>query len=277
MLVPAASPTLSPAAILERIRDHAGAAYLGGRVDHGDPVAEVSPAALPDLFPTSFPGVKTSRDGFLVDTDLDGLRERVGDYFNPALSHGEIARRYPRVMKSTARFDARSVRDALLKRGGPDESGFIRFAYRPFDNRWLYWEKDALLLDRPRPDYRPHVFEGNVFFVAQQKPRRAWAPPQVISRTGCIDLMDRSAACIPALLRNEGLGSDTSIGHRPNLSAAAHRYLAALGGSVEDLFHHVLATLYDPAYRLANAGALRMDWPRIPLLGWPSGQSENSE
>ena len=51
MLVPAASPTLSPAAILERIRDHAGAAYLGGRVDHGDPVAEVSPAALPDLFP----------------------------------------------------------------------------------------------------------------------------------------------------------------------------------------------------------------------------------
>ena len=27
--------------------------------------------ALPDLFPTSFPGVKTSRDPFLVDTDLD--------------------------------------------------------------------------------------------------------------------------------------------------------------------------------------------------------------
>ncbi|MYA60277.1 MAG: hypothetical protein F4X40_06945 [Chloroflexi bacterium] len=51
MLVPAASPTLTPEAILDRIRDHAGAAYLNGRVDHGDPVAEVSPAALPDLFP----------------------------------------------------------------------------------------------------------------------------------------------------------------------------------------------------------------------------------
>ena len=32
--------------------------------------------ALPDLFPVSFPGVKTSRDGFLVDTDLDRLRAR---------------------------------------------------------------------------------------------------------------------------------------------------------------------------------------------------------
>ena len=96
--------------------------------------------ALPDLFPTSFPGVKTSRDGFLIDVDLDRLRQRVADYFNPALSHDEIARRYPVVMKSTARFDARAIRDALLKRGGPVESGFVRYAYRPFDTRWLYWE-----------------------------------------------------------------------------------------------------------------------------------------
>ena len=39
---------------------------------------------------------------------------------------------------------------------------------------------------------------------------------------------------------------------------------------VEDLFHHVVATLHDPAYLAANAGALRMEWPRIPLPGWPN-------
>ena len=82
--------------------------------------------ALPDLFPVSFSGVKTSRDGFLVDTDLDRLRTRVGDYFDPVQSHEEIARRYPSVMKSTARFNASAVRDALLRRGGPDESGFVQ-------------------------------------------------------------------------------------------------------------------------------------------------------
>ena len=37
------------------------------------------------------------------------------------------------------------------------------------------------------------------------------------------------------------------------------------------MFHHVLAVLHDPAYREANAGALRMEWPRIPLPGWPDG------
>ena len=223
--------------------------------------------SLPDLFPVSFPGVKTSRDGFLVDIDLDRLKARIRDYFDPALGHEEIARRYPAAMKTTARFDARAVRDALLKRGGPDEAGFIRFAYRPFDNRWLYWEKDTKLLDEKRTDYRPHVFEGNLWLVTQQKPRRDWSPPQVTSHIGCLDLLDRGATCIPAWLRDDGVGN--SGAPRANLSGTAQRYLDRLGAGVEDLFHHVLATLHDPAYREANAGALRMEWPRIPLPGWP--------
>ena len=63
--------------------------------------------SLPDLFPVSFPGVKTSRDGFLVDTDLDRLRARVHDYFETDLSHEKIARGYPGLMETTVRFDAR--------------------------------------------------------------------------------------------------------------------------------------------------------------------------
>ena len=232
--------------------------------------------ALPELFPVSFPGVKTSRDGFLVDTDLDRLQARVGDYFDPALSHREIAQRYPRVMKATARFDARAVREGLVKRGESNESGFVRFAYRPFDNRWLYWEKDTKLLDEKRAEYRPQAFEGNKSFVTQQKPRRAWSPPQVISHVGCLDLMDRGATCFPAWLREEGLGYDAGTGRRTNLSATAGRYLGRLGLGVEDLFHHVLATLHAPAYREDNAGALRVEWPRIPLPGWPDGDTEGA-
>ena len=45
---------------------------------------------------------------------------------------------------------------------------------------------------------------------------------------------------------------------------------------MEDLFHHTLAVLHDPAYREANAGALRMEWPRIPLPGWPDGDEHGA-
>ncbi len=73
----------------------------------------------------------------------------------------------------------------------------------------------------------------------------------------------------PAWLRDTGLGADaTDVQRIPNLSSAAQRYLKRLGMGVEDLFYHVLAVLHDPAYREANSGALRMEWPRIPLPGW---------
>ena len=81
----------------------------------------------------------------------------------------------------------------------------------------------------------------------------------------------------PAWLRDEGLGLDSGgEQRRPNLSPGSQLYLDRLGLGVEDLFHHVLAVLHDPAYREANAGALRMEWPRIPLPGWPDGDAAGS-
>ena len=55
--------------------------------------------SLSELFPTSFPGVTTSRDPFLIDVDPHRLKARLNDYFNDTLGHEEIARRYPAVMK----------------------------------------------------------------------------------------------------------------------------------------------------------------------------------
>ena len=232
---------------------------------------------LPELFPVSFPGVKTSRDGFLVDVDLDRLRARIGDYFDPALNHEEIARCYPGVMQTTARFNARAVRDALLTRSGPDEAGFIRFAYRPFDNRWLYWEAETKLLDEKRADYRPHVFKENAWLVLQNKARPDLSPPLLISDIGDLNQMNSGVYCVPVWLQVSSLITDgEGMKHRPNLSGVAQSYLERLGASAEDLFHHVLTVLHNPTYNQANADALRAEGPRIPLPGWPDGKADGA-
>ena len=226
--------------------------------------------ALPDLLPRSFPGVKTSRDSFLVDTDLDRLRERVNDYFDPDLSHAEIDKRHPAAMRSTSTFNATAVREALLKRGSPTEHGFVRYTHRPFDTRWLYWEADSGLLDRPRAEYVPHVFDGNLWLSSVPRLRRDETEPQTVftPHLASLHVIEWSASMVPAWLSEESLGNDPANSRRPNLSAAARRYLEHLGLGVEDLFHHVLAVLHEPDYREANAGALRMEWPRIPLPHW---------
>ena len=234
--------------------------------------------ALPDLFPISFPGVQTGRDTFLVDVDLDRLKARVGDYFNTSLRHEEIAQRYPRVMTDLARFDARRVRDTLLVRGGLDEAGFVRYAYRPFDNRWLYWEAETKLLREKSPRYPRHVFEGNLWLSAVPRLRKDSTEPQtaVTSYLASLHLIEWSASMFPVWLRDDGIGNDGDLARRANLSGSAQRYLDRLGATVEDLLHHVLAVLHNPAYREVNAGALRMEWPRIPLPGWSDGSNDGA-
>ncbi|MEO5335557.1 MAG: N-6 DNA methylase [Magnetospirillum sp. WYHS-4] len=107
---------------------------------------------LTDLLPVSFPGVKTSRDQFLVAIDRSQLERRLNQYFDPTLTHEEVARLHPQVMKDTGRFKARDTRDFLLRRGR-DGGAVVRYAYRPFDNRWLYWDPDTKLLDEKRTEY----------------------------------------------------------------------------------------------------------------------------
>ena len=228
--------------------------------------------ALPELFPVYFPGVKTSRDPFLIDVDLERLKKRIAEYFNKSVSHEEIARLYPAVMKASARFNARSVRDVLLGRGGPLGTGFIQFAYRPFDTRWLYWDADTKLLDEKRSEYRPHVIDGNMWIEARQKESREDFSRGTLSRQLADQFGNGMSSHFPAYLRDEGLGVEgDGIQRRPNLSGEAEHYLESVGMNVDDLFHHVLAVLHDPAYREENASALRMEWPRIPIPGWPDG------
>ena len=157
--------------------------------------------ALPDLFPTSFPGVKTSRDSFLIDIDLTRLKARVTDYFNS---------------ESTSR-------------PSPDEASFIRYAYRPFDKRWLYWEADGGLLDRPRPDYKPHVFEGNLWLEARQREAREDFSRGTLCRHLSDNFGNGLSTFFPAWLRDAGLGMDGEAQRHPNLSNAAQLYLTRLG------------------------------------------------
>ena len=231
--------------------------------------------SLPELFPVSFPGVTTNRDSFLVDIDFNRLKDRITDYFNADLSHEEIARRYPVAMKDTTSVshNAISVRESRLAQGHPDATSYLRYAHRPFDERWLYWESDSGLLARPSPAFRPHVFDGNMFLEARQRESTEQFLRGTLVRHLAGDFGNGRSHFFPAWLRDEGLGFHGSHdGRRPNLSDAAEHYLEKLGLGVEDLFYHVLAVLHDPTYREANAGALRMGWPRIPLPGWPEGE-----
>ena len=220
---------------------------------------------LPELLPTSFPGVKTSRDDFLVDIDLERLKARVATYFDTGISDADLAQAYPAVMKRAGRFDGPKVRRHLLARGML-EANFVRYAYRPFDTRWLYWEPETKLLDEKRSEYWPHIFDGNCWIEAREKQTKEDFSRGTVTTCLADNFGSGLSHFFPVYLRDEhDHGSGAPVGRRPNLTASVAARLDALGLDVEALFHHIVAVLHAPSYRRENAGALRMDWPRLPF------------
>ena len=99
------------------------------------------------------------------------LTRRLEKYFDPAVSHEEMRRIAPGVMDKTARFNPTATRDWLRERGFLRKN-LVRYCYRPFDVRWIYWEPETKLLDEKRTDYFLQVFEGNVWLSAGQRNRK---------------------------------------------------------------------------------------------------------
>ena len=240
---------------------------------------------LTGLFPVSFPGVKTSRDEFLVELEKAALIKRLEKYFDPEVSHEEMKRLEPGVMADSARFKAELVREELRKRGFLTKN-VVRYCYRPFDVRWLYWEPETKLLDEKRAEYFLQIFAGNVWFSAGQRNRKEdFYQPQSTSVLADHHLVESNAGMFPLSLRehadssasalretpdlfssrSDGGGGASKSTIKPNLTAAAAAYSAGLRVKPDTLFYHALAVLHAPEYRAENSGALRQDWPRVPL------------
>ncbi|MEN6335919.1 MAG: type ISP restriction/modification enzyme [Phycisphaerales bacterium] len=243
---------------------------------------------LSEMFPVSFPGVKTSRDEFLVDVDRQLLEERIDTYFDAKVSHEEIARRWPRAMEEEGAYQARDTRDYLIKRGR-SKGSIIRFAYRPFDVRWLYWEPETKLLDRNRSDYFPLASRDNLWIVARQKGERQREGLPVYLTSGLADwhLTRPGSVLFPVSTRGKHTGQGLMFGEREidnaNLSDKTRDYLGSIGllgpfqkirgaGDPESLdrvgaclWLHTIAIGCCPLYIAENSDAIRQDWPRIPL------------
>ncbi len=226
---------------------------------------------LNDLFPVSFPGVKTSRDNVLVDVDEDRLVARMKQYFDPVVSHDDLRRTAPAFMRSfSERYNAESVRDILRKRGFLP-GNIVRYSYRPFDTRWLYWDPETKLLDEKRADYFPNIQLGNMFLFTTARIRKNLIEaPIFVRQLNDLNSMDSGARGFPLYLYDTKkdatlFDGEVSASRKANLTEKARTYLESIEANESALFYHTLAVLHSLAYRSEHAGALKQDWPRVPL------------
>lgn len=126
-------------------------------------------------------------------------------------------------------------------------------------------------MDEKRSEYFPQVRSDNLWLSAGQRNRKeSFYQPQFTTLLADHHIVESNVGMFPLYIYPENEPRDlyhtAQQGDRGlNTSPFADKYLKECRFTERDLFFHVLSILHSPQYSSENAGALRQDWPRIPL------------
>ncbi|MCC6407685.1 MAG: hypothetical protein IT453_10985 [Planctomycetes bacterium] len=242
--------------------------------------------AIDELFPVGIQGVNPNRglNCSVLDLDRAALVSRMTDYFS-ASSHASFGKGHPTLWKERARYKPEVVRDWLRANAQFDAQNIRPYLLFPFDQRWIYYEDRAKLLNEARSEFGVNL-PGNEFLVLVPQPRRPSESRPMYCRTlADLHLHDRGSVCFPVTFltaadrQSDRAKGQSVIGSRPmaNISAQVWRKLSdawGLSGELGDpsaatlvrtLFHMALAVLHSPSYERDHRESLAHDWAHLPI------------
>lgn len=245
---------------------------------------------LTEMMSVNVLGFQTHRDHFAIDFDEEGIASKLADM--RSVSKTDTALRELYLLKDNRDWKLTSAR-AALKADKEWKQRIVRCLYRPFDRRWCFF--GGATMDYPRRELADHVVgrDNICLLVPRQLGTEGWrhafitrdvAESCVISTRTKEQNYNFPLFIYPTPGRDNWFGQEQGIdqSRRPNFSptfvAACESQWGvtvvadgrgdgnrALGP--EDILHYVYAILHSPSYRANNSEQLKLDFPRIPLIG----------
>lgn len=238
-----------------------------------------------DIYPVNSTGIKTHRDHFVFDFDLEKLKNRIVDFRNLKKSDDTISIIHK--LKDTSEWNMSDQRKILSSDKEWDE--FFKIClYRPFDIRHIYYHLD--MIERPRVETMKHLIKGDNLSLLTCRQQSSSEFKHVLcanTLTECcaVSLQTRETTYVfPLYLYPDGKIPESLFDYqntrRPNLSTKFiegfsnkinMRFIPDGKGNLkktfgpEDIFHYIYAVLHAPTYRARYSEFLKIDFPRIPL------------
>jgi len=250
--------------------------------------------SLSELFRSNVTGIVTARDSFVIDFDRSTLLARIIDFTDLSTSDQETRLKYfgPGKKGKYEKGDSRGWRLPEARRTIEqlNHSSLVKpYAYRPFDERYIYyhpgmvdWGRDKFMAKMMAQENVGIVLGRQGSVVGQMEWNLVYAFRQMTDfnmfyRGGVLDL--------PLYLYPETTKQTSAVaqGVQPNLDAKLLEQLAkgvgltytfkpealfAHGTGKEltplDVLDYCYAVLHSPAYRAKYKEFLKSDFPRIP-------------
>lgn len=260
---------------------------------------------IDEYFDFHLSGVQTVREEAVLHHNKNRLISRMRDYFDRSIDTAAVFRLHPGLSTPHSRYDPPLVRQKLLSASAFDESKIVRFLYKPFDERYMYWETKHKLLNEARANLLPAYLQrssgptSNYVLVPNQlaicAPATARRPgsarPPVTSAVPSFEAVDPNCRVFPLYRPPNGPASaddqtvlelDHESTPQLNISVCWLRALENLGIETNDdrrsevVFFALVAIMYSPEW-VSSIGTDNDDFPPVPLPSNPGDLLEAAQ
>lgn len=247
--------------------------------------------SIKDIFPISQNGIKTDRDSLFFDSDKEELKKRLKSFYSVDGLKNEFRQKFNINDSSSYK---------LLKRRENTQyssSNISLCTYRPFDNRWIYYEIG--LTSRPAKSVMKHMMFGENLALLSSRQQadigfRHVFCTNIISECCSVSLKSREITSVFPIYKipeEDQHGKQKDLfktspwlpgkdGRTPNLKP---QFVEEFAGKLrlefisdgkgdlkktfgpEDIFNYAYAVFHCPTYRERYAEFLKIDFPRLPL------------
>ena len=230
---------------------------------------------IDSLFPKNVTGIVSMGDEFAFGETKSQIRNKLNEFKNNQITEIELKAKY-NLGKNYAEFILKNKNSLIV-----DDSKIIKCSYRPFDNKWTYF--DNKILWRWRVEVMQHFILGeNVGLVIPKFNKEDdcfFISNNIIAHKLCSAYDSNSIFPLYLYPENNGQQSlDQSKERKPNLNAEIVNQIATKLGltltiekeitkgtfSPIDILDYIYALLHSPTYREKYKEFLKIDFPRVP-------------
>ncbi len=241
--------------------------------------------SIAGLFPQNVTGIVTMGDGFIISKDKSELKNNIETFIAENISEQELKDQF-NLGKNYARWILKNKEKGIIF----DEANIRQITYRPFDDRWIYFNHEFVW--RKRNQIMRHFLLGsNIGIVTcrQSATNNMWSLVSItnkITDDSFVSNRSKERGYIYPLYiyRDEKqIGLTTTTKRTHNLDMDLVRALLININKYEwtndhenkwtndthiisplDILDYVYATLYSLSYRESYKDFLKEDFPRIP-------------
>jgi hypothetical protein len=222
-------------------------------------------AQIDTFFKASVDGIKTSRDGLVIANTHEGCKQKILNFAGSNAGIADIEREFS---VSAKRFDIRAAQRHLKRNF--DESLIHPILYRPFDIRYIYYDKELILSHRM--NVMPSMFHKQAWSLVFASRLSSKGFDHVIACAGLCahkcashDINSRMFPVVglfrPLLEEPQLMSNLTGVVFETMPNGNANSEV----GHASEIGEYLYAVVNAPSYRSRYHESISQDFPRVPL------------